>query len=60
MMMMTEKPSGSQPQLGAMVPHFERFTSLVTGELILIECECPIGEDHTYADWVARFTRAGL
>lgn len=39
--------------------HRERSISSVTGETILIACDCPIGEDHTYADWLARFTTVG-
>lgn len=39
---------------GLVVPHFERFVS-VGGDAIRIECDCPIGREHTYADWVARF-----
>lgn len=47
-------------QQAGRVPHFERSISGVTGEEVFIECDCPIGEDHTYADWLARFTRAGF
>jgi hypothetical protein len=35
--------------------HFEKFLS-IAGDLILIECDCPIGHEHTYAEWLARFT----
>jgi|GEM_PF-1814183 len=35
------------------VPHVERMLASRSGEWILISCDCPIGEDHTYADWAA-------
>ncbi len=41
---------------GGAEPHFERFLS-TEGDTILIECDCPIGREHTYADWQARFVR---
>jgi hypothetical protein len=42
---------------GAIGPdaHVERVVSVVTGQPILIRCECPLGHDHTYAEWQARF-----
>ncbi|MFE4468777.1 hypothetical protein ACFRFH_08150 [Leifsonia sp. NPDC056824] len=40
---------------GPTVPHVERATSVVTGQPILIRCECPLGRDHTYAEWQERF-----
>lgn len=40
---------------GPVVPHVERATSVVTGHPILIRCECPLGRDHTYAEWRERF-----
>lgn len=36
-------------------PHVERMLASRSGEWILISCDCPIGEDHTYAEWVERF-----
>lgn len=35
----------------AIEPHVERAISVVTGRPILIRCECPLGHDHTYAEW---------
>jgi hypothetical protein len=40
--------------------HIERATSVVTGLPILIRCECPLGHDHTYAEWQERFGAGGL
>ena len=40
---------------GPTVPHVERATSVVTGQPILIRCECPLGRDHTYTEWQERF-----
>jgi hypothetical protein len=40
-------------------PHLERFIG-TNGSPILIECDCPIGREHTYAEWLARFTRDGM
>ncbi|CAM5485413.1 hypothetical protein [Leifsonia shinshuensis] len=37
------------------VRHVERMLAPTSGEWVRIGCDCPIGEDHTYADWVARF-----
>ncbi|MCI0157916.1 hypothetical protein KNO15_14550 [Leifsonia shinshuensis] len=37
--------------------HVERAVSVVTGRPILIRCECPLGHDHTYAEWQERFGR---
>jgi adenosyl cobinamide kinase/adenosyl cobinamide phosphate guanylyltransferase len=34
-------------------PHAERYTSLVTGKTIAVACQCAIGADHEYADWIA-------
>jgi hypothetical protein len=46
------------PEVGPspITPHLERLLS-TSGEVILIECDCPIGQEHTYADWLLRFTR---
>ena len=41
-------------------PHVERMLASRSGEWILISCECPIGEDHTYAEWVGRFGASGV
>ncbi|GAB3575630.1 hypothetical protein GCM10027406_07440 [Leifsonia lichenia] len=57
---MSTRSSNGQVRPAEYAPHFEQSTSGVTGELVLIECDCPIGEDHTYADWLARFTRAAF
>jgi hypothetical protein len=40
------------------VPHVERIIAPSTGNVVLIGCECPLGRDHTYADWLTRFGRA--
>ena len=40
---------------GQAVPHVEHATSVVTGQPILIRCECPLGRDHTYPEWQERF-----
>lgn len=32
--------------------HVEVYTSIRTGELILITCGCDIGRSHRYSDWV--------
>lgn len=37
------------------VPHVERILGHVSAEWVLISCDCPIGEDHSYAEWIARF-----
>lgn len=44
-------PSEARP----VVPHVECATSVKTGQPILIRCECPLGRDHTYAEWQERF-----
>ena len=54
---MNTRSSGSPARPAVFPPHFEQSAS---DAMILIECDCPIGEDHTYADWLARFTRAGF
>lgn len=36
-------------------PHVERILAAKAGEWVHLSCDCPIGEDHTYAEWVARF-----
>ena len=38
------------------VSHVERVLGVKTGQWVLITCDCPIGEDHTYSDWLARFS----
>lgn len=35
--------------------HAERFYSTASGTPIHVVCECPIGIDHTYAEWVQIF-----
>lgn len=57
---MSNTDSGRTDQPEAIAAHFERSISTVTGEEIFLECECPIGEDHTYADWLSHFTRAAF
>jgi hypothetical protein len=42
------------------IPHVERMLASRSGEWILISCDCPIGQDHTYAEWVARFGAPGV
>lgn len=37
--------------------HVEVFYSLTTGEPIQLWCDCPIGQTHTYEQWVDRFQR---
>ena len=39
-------------------PHVERILASRSGEWVHIACDCRIGEDHTYAEWVERFGRA--
>lgn len=41
-------------------PHVERILASRSGEWVRISCDCLIGEDHTYAEWVARFGSAGV
>ncbi|MFE4951914.1 hypothetical protein ACFQ9V_17570 [Leifsonia sp. NPDC056665] len=36
-------------------PHVERVLSASTGKWVGIYCDCPIGIDHTYAEWIARY-----
>lgn len=38
--------------------HVESSTSIWGDRSFQIECDCPIGRDHTYAEWVARFPRS--
>ncbi len=40
--------------------HVERATSVVTGLPIFIRCECPLGRDHTYAEWQELFGGGGF
>ncbi|MEY9852168.1 hypothetical protein ABH923_001846 [Leifsonia sp. EB41] len=40
--------------------HVERMLASRSGEWILISCDCLIGQDHTYAEWVARFGAPGV
>ena len=44
---------------GSTIPvwHVESSTSMSGDRSFLIECDCPIGRDHTYPEWVARFAR---
>jgi hypothetical protein len=53
---MGESPDGSDAaNLFLPAGHLEWAESLVTGLPVSVECECPLGQDHTFADWVARF-----
>ncbi|MGH1524318.1 hypothetical protein ACRAWC_09885 [Leifsonia sp. L25] len=52
---MKSQSRGVPSDAGPTVPHIERATSVVTGQPILIRCECPLGRDHTYAEWQERF-----
>jgi hypothetical protein len=45
----------TEPAHKAVAPHIERVLGVKTGQWVLISCECPIGEDHTYSDWLSRF-----
>jgi len=38
-------------------PHLERAINSVTGRPIYIECDCPLGSDHTFEDWLEGFER---
>ena len=51
---MSTKPNNTDT-VPVMIPHAERVMSPTTGEWTRVSCECPLGEDHTYAEWVARF-----
>ena len=42
----------------AAASHVERILASRSGEWVLISCDCGIGEDHTYAEWVERFGAA--
>jgi hypothetical protein len=35
--------------------HTERHLNPISGETVYVFCDCPIGQEHTYGDWVARF-----
>lgn len=37
------------------IMHVERYASTKGGDPLLVGCECAIGHDHTYADWLDRF-----
>ncbi|MEY9954118.1 hypothetical protein [Leifsonia sp. EB34] len=41
-------------------PHVERILASRSGEWVLLSCDCLIGKDHTYAEWVARFGSAAV
>ncbi|RDV44977.1 hypothetical protein DOE76_09600 [Leifsonia sp. ku-ls] len=32
--------------------HTEVYRSRRTGERITVRCDCPLGRDHTYGEWV--------
>ncbi|WP_426626199.1 hypothetical protein ACPPVW_09305 [Leifsonia sp. McL0607] len=52
---MSKKTRQAQSGTTTTDSHVERATSVVTGQPILIRCQCPLGHDHTYADWQERF-----
>lgn len=52
---MSAKTKAQRPAPATNGAHVEHAVSVVTGKPILIRCECPLGHDHTYADWLARF-----
>lgn len=52
---MSKKTRQPRPRPGTAVAHVENATSVITGRPILIRCECPLGHDHTYAEWRERF-----
>lgn len=52
---MSKKPSDAR-HVTSIQAHVERATSVVTGLPIYIRCECPLGRDHTYAEWRERFS----
>ncbi len=52
---MSKKTRQPRPRARTAVAHVENATSVVTGRPILIRCECPLGHDHTYAEWQERF-----
>jgi hypothetical protein len=35
--------------------HVETTVSMMTGDTIRIFCDCALGHDHAYEEWVARF-----
>lgn len=39
------------------VRHVEVFYGIVSGDPIQLWCDCPIGQSHTYEQWVDRFQR---
>lgn len=46
----------AQPEV-ASIPgsnHVETTVSMMTGGTIRIFCDCALGRDHTYEEWVAR------
>lgn len=40
------------------IAHVETIPSARGAEVILLRCDCPIGRDHTYAEWVQIFGRS--
>ena len=32
--------------------HTEVYRSRLTGDRITVRCDCPLGRDHTYGEWV--------
>jgi hypothetical protein len=35
--------------------HVERILAIRSGEWVRISCDCAIGTDHTYAEWLELF-----
>jgi hypothetical protein len=56
---MSKKPSDARP-VTSIQAHVERAISVVTGLPINIRCECPLGHDHTYAEWRERFSAGAV
>lgn len=52
---MSKKKRAALDRTAAAGAHVERATSVLSGLPIFIRCECPLGRDHTYAEWEARF-----
>jgi hypothetical protein len=50
-------PEAAEPDIAAPAGtgHVETTISVMNGEAIRIYCDCALGRDHRYEEWVARF-----